>query len=71
MAETEFSLVRLRDAEKAQAVYQGVDPLTADDIADAVLWCVTRPPHVNVNVLEVMPAQQAFSPFAIHRRKGT
>jgi 3-hydroxy acid dehydrogenase/malonic semialdehyde reductase len=69
MAETEFSLVRLRDASRAQAVYEGVDPLTADDIADAVLWCVTRPPRVNVNVVELMPAQQAFSPFAVHRKR--
>jgi 3-hydroxy acid dehydrogenase / malonic semialdehyde reductase len=68
MAETEFSLVRLRDAEKAGAVYRGLDPLTAGDVADAVLWCVTRPPRVNVNVVELMPAQQAFGPFAVHRR---
>ena len=67
MAETEFSLVRLRDAEKARAVYAGVHPLTAEDIAEAVQWCVTRPPHVNVNVIEVMPTQQAFGPFAVHR----
>jgi 3-hydroxy acid dehydrogenase/malonic semialdehyde reductase len=68
MADTEFSLVRLKDAEKAKAVYKGVDPLTSDDIADTVLWCITRPPHLNVNVIELMPAQQAFSPFAVHRR---
>jgi 3-hydroxy acid dehydrogenase/malonic semialdehyde reductase len=68
MAETEFSLVRLRDADKASAVYRGVEPLTADDIAEIVLWCVTRPARVNVNVVEVMPAQQAFGPFAIHRK---
>ncbi len=68
MAETEFSLVRLKDAEKAHAVYRGVQPLTADDIADTVVWCVTRPPHVNVNVIEMMPVQQGFSPFAIDRK---
>jgi len=67
MAETEFSLVRLKDPEKAHAVYSGVHPLGADDIADAVAWCVTRPPHVNVNVIELMPAAQAFGPFAVHR----
>jgi 3-hydroxy acid dehydrogenase/malonic semialdehyde reductase len=71
MAETEFSLVRFQgDAEKAKAVYKGVQPLSPDDVADAVAWCVTRPPHVNVNVLEVMTTQQAFGPFAIHRREG-
>jgi 3-hydroxy acid dehydrogenase / malonic semialdehyde reductase len=67
MAETEFSLVRLKDAEKARAVYRGVEPLTSDDIAETIVWCVTRPAHVNVNAIELMPVQQAFGPFAIHR----
>lgn len=68
MAETEFSLVRLGDAGKARAVYQGVTPLSAADVADAIHWVVSRPAHVNVNVLELMPEQQAFSPFAVKRR---
>jgi 3-hydroxy acid dehydrogenase/malonic semialdehyde reductase len=69
MAETEFSLVRFGgDAEKARTVYSGVEPLRPEDIADAVLWCVTRPAHVNVNVVELMPVQQAFGPFAVHRK---
>jgi NADP-dependent 3-hydroxy acid dehydrogenase YdfG len=68
MAETEFSLVRLQDAERARAVYQGMQPLTATDVADAIHWAVTRPPHVNVNVIELMPEAQAFSPFAVKRR---
>ncbi|MEI6224924.1 MAG: SDR family NAD(P)-dependent oxidoreductase [Deltaproteobacteria bacterium] len=68
MADTEFSLVRFGDAEKAKAVYQGVSPLAAADVADAVHWVVTRPPHVNVNVLEIMCEQQAFAPFAVKRR---
>ena len=68
MAETEFALVRLKDAEKAKAVYQGVTPLVGADIADAIHWVVTRPPHVNVNVLEMMPESQAFSPFTVKRR---
>jgi NADP-dependent 3-hydroxy acid dehydrogenase YdfG len=68
MADTEFSLVRLKDAEKARAVYQGLEPLVAADVADAIHWVVTRPPHVNVNVLELMPEAQAFSPFAVKRR---
>jgi len=67
MAETEFSLVRLKDPEKAKKVYEGMQPLTAADIADAVHWCVTRPAHVNVNVLEIMPERQAFSPFTVKR----
>jgi 3-hydroxy acid dehydrogenase/malonic semialdehyde reductase len=68
MAETEFALVRLKDAEKAKAVYQGVTPLVGADIADAIHWVVTRPPHVNVNVLEMMPEAQAFSPLMVKRR---
>jgi 3-hydroxy acid dehydrogenase / malonic semialdehyde reductase len=69
MAETEFSLVRFQgDAAKARQVYQGVTPLTGQDVADAVFWAVTRPAHVNVNVVELMAEQQAFSPFQIKRR---
>lgn len=70
MAETEFALVRFHgDAEKAAAVYKGVKPLSAEDIANSILWVITQPPHVNVNRLELMPTQQAFSPFAVHRGK--
>jgi len=57
----EFSTVRFRgDAERAAKIYEGVDaPLTADDIADCVAWCVTRPPHVDVDLLVVKPLAQA------------
>lgn len=69
MATTEFSLVRFQgDAARAAAVYQGVDALTGDDIAEAVWWCTHLPAHVNVNRIELMPTQQAFGPFAVHRR---
>ncbi len=69
MAETEFSLVRFEgDAERAAKVYEGVQPLSAADVADAILWCVTRPAHVTVNGLELMQAAQAFSALAAHRR---
>ena len=67
LAETEFSLVRLKDAERARDVYKGMRPLSAEDIADVVAWCASRPPHVNLNVVEVMPTEQAFGPFAVHR----
>lgn len=68
MAETEFSLVRFHgNREKAAAVYKGVQPLSSEDVANAILWCVTQPMHVNVNRLELMPTQQAFSAFAVHR----
>ncbi|MGZ3457950.1 MAG: SDR family oxidoreductase [Archangium sp.] len=69
MVETEFSLVRFKgDAERASKVYEGMEALTAADIADIVSWCVTRPSHVNINVVEVMPADQGFGPFNIKRR---
>lgn len=69
MSETEFSLVRFQgDAARAKGVYEGVQALSAEDVADAVAWVVTRPPHVNVNVVELMPTQQAFGPFAVHRK---
>jgi NADP-dependent 3-hydroxy acid dehydrogenase YdfG len=69
MAETEFSLVRFQgDAAKAAKVYEGVKPLSAQDVAEVILWTVSLPAHVNVNLLELMPVQQAFSPFAVSRK---
>lgn len=60
MAETEFSKVRFKgDMEKADAVYKGVDALTAEDIADAIYFCATTPAHVCINNLEITPTQQA------------
>jgi len=71
MVETEFSVVRFQgDRAKAGTVYQGMQPLSGADVADVVAWCVSRPPHVNVNTIEVMPVQQAFGPFAVDRKKG-
>ncbi len=61
MVNTEFSLVRLGDKEKADKVYEGFVPLTAQDIAEAVEFAVTRPPHVNINDILIMPAAQANS----------
>ena len=64
----EFSLIRFDgDQEKADAVYAGVaEPLTADDVADAITWMVTRPPHVNIDELVIRPRAQA-SQFKVHR----
>jgi 3-hydroxy acid dehydrogenase/malonic semialdehyde reductase len=60
MAETEFSLVRFKgDEEKANAVYKGIDALTADDIADTIYYCATLPAHVCINDLVITPTQQA------------
>lgn len=60
MAETEFSIVRYHgDQEKAKAVYQGLEPLTAEDIADTLEFIVTRPAHVMINDIQINPSQQA------------
>jgi 3-hydroxy acid dehydrogenase/malonic semialdehyde reductase len=60
MAETEFSLVRFKGNEsKAKAVYQGIDAMTADDIADVVYFCANLPAHVCINDLVITPTQQA------------
>jgi len=68
LVETEFSIVRYRgDKEKAGKAYQGMTPLTGDDIADAVVYCATRPPHVNISEMIVMPTAQAAT-WLVHRR---
>jgi NADP-dependent 3-hydroxy acid dehydrogenase YdfG len=60
MVETEFSLVRFKgDRERASNVYQGMQPLTGADVADCIVWVVTRPPHVNVDEMVVRPIAQA------------
>lgn len=67
MVETEFSVIRFHgDRERAERVYRGMTPLTAADIADAVLWVATRPPHVNVDQIILKPTDQA-SATMVHR----
>ena len=68
LVETNFSNVRFRgDTERAQDVYKGMTPLTPDDIADVVFFCVTRPAHVNISDVILMPVAQAPG-MLIHRR---
>ena len=68
LCESEFSIVRFRgDKDKADNVYKGTEPILPDDIAEIIYWTTTLPPHININALEVMPVDQAFGPFAIHR----
>ena len=71
MVETEFSLVRFDgDEARAAAVYEGLTPLTADDVADCIAWAVTRPSHVNIDQIVVMPRDQAGAGAAlVHRRR--
>jgi 3-hydroxy acid dehydrogenase/malonic semialdehyde reductase len=65
---TEFSNVRFKgDDAKVEKVYSGVQALSADDVAETIYWSATLPSHMNINVLEVMPIQQAFNAFQIHR----
>jgi len=68
LAETEFSVVRFKgDGEKAAKVYEGTQPLTAEDIAEMIYWVASLPAHININRLEVMPVCQTWAPFAINR----
>jgi 3-hydroxy acid dehydrogenase/malonic semialdehyde reductase len=65
---TEFSAVRFGgDTDKAAAVYRGTQPLTAEDIAEAVVWVTGLPGHVNINRIEMMPTCQASAPLAVKR----
>ncbi|KAI9168189.1 hypothetical protein H9P43_007561 [Blastocladiella emersonii ATCC 22665] len=69
LVNTEFSTVRFRgDSDKAASVYQGLDPLTGDDIAEIVVFTASRPPHVQINDVLVFPTSQA-SVFHIHREQ--
>jgi 3-hydroxy acid dehydrogenase/malonic semialdehyde reductase len=68
---TEFSNVRFKgDDEKASKVYDGTQPLTAEDVAEAVFWVATLPAHVNINSVQMMPVCQAFGPLAVKRQAG-
>jgi 3-hydroxy acid dehydrogenase/malonic semialdehyde reductase len=68
LSQTEFSLVRFKgDAAAAAQPYKGVDPLQAEDIAEAVFWATELPAHVNINRIELMATKQSFGPFVIHR----
>lgn len=66
MVETEFSLVRLGDQAAADAVYDGMTPLRPEDVADAIAFAVTRPPHVNIGEIVLWPTDQA-STRDVHR----
>jgi len=60
MVETEFSIIRYRgDVDSAKKVYEGLDPLTAEDIAEEIVWAASRPPHVNIAEVLVFPVNQA------------
>ncbi len=70
MVETEFSLVRFHgDQARADKTYEGVTPLTGDDIAEAIVWMVQLPAHMNVNDIVLMPAQQAGAYYTFRNHK--
>ncbi|MGX5731477.1 SDR family NAD(P)-dependent oxidoreductase [Pseudoxanthomonas beigongshangi] len=68
MAETEFTLVRTHgDQAASDKLYDGAQPMTAEDIAETLFWVATLPPHLNINRLELMPVTQSFAGFQVHR----
>ena len=70
MVETEFSEVRFHgDRERAAAVYEGVEPLTGADIAEAIAWVAQLPAHMNVNEMVLMPSQQAGSYYTYRKKQ--
>jgi serine 3-dehydrogenase len=69
MVLTEFSIVRFHgDEERADKVYEGIKPLGPEDIADTIVYCATRPPHVNIDDMTIKPVAQA-SALLSHRIK--
>ena len=68
MAETEFTIVRTGgDKDASDRLYAGMNPMTAEDIAETIWWVATLPPHLNINTLELMPVSQSFAGFTIAR----
>lgn len=66
MVETEFSIVRFKgDEDRAQSVYKGLQPLLAKDIAETIYWTASRPPHVNINDIIIMPSVQATATIVL------
>lgn len=67
MVETEFTLVRTGSQEASDKLYAGVNPMTAEDIANTIRWVAELPPHLNINRIELMPVNQSFAGFQIAR----
>jgi serine 3-dehydrogenase len=68
MAETEFTLVRTSGNQTASDnLYKGANPMTAENVAETLFWIASLPPHMNINRIEMMPVNQSFSPFQVHR----
>ena len=68
MAETEFTIVRTGgDKAASDQLYAGMEPMTADDLADLFWWLANLPPHLNINIVELMPVNQSWAGFSVHR----
>jgi serine 3-dehydrogenase len=68
MAETEFTIVRTGgDKDASDKLYAGMDPMTAEDLADLFWWLANLPPHLNINTIELMPVSQSFAGFTVSR----
>ena len=68
MAETEFTIVRTGgDKEASDNLYAGMNPMTAEDLADLFWWIANLPPHLNINAIELMPVSQSFAGFTVAR----
>ena len=68
MAETEFTIVRTGgDKEASDKLYAGMNPMTAEDLADLFWWLANLPPHLNINTVELMPVSQSFAGFTVSR----
>jgi serine 3-dehydrogenase len=68
MAETEFTLVRTGgDKDASDKLYAGMNPMTAEDIAELFWWVANLPPHLNINAIELMPVSQSFAGFVVDR----
>ena len=68
MAETEFTIVRTGgDKDASDKLYAGMDPMTADDLADLFWWIANLPPRLNINAVELMPVTQSWAGFAVNR----
>ncbi len=68
MCETEFTLVRTGGNQQASdTLYKGVNPILPEDIANTIHWVVSQPKHININAIELMPVNQSFAGFQVHR----
>jgi serine 3-dehydrogenase len=71
MIETEFTLVRTGgDKAASDALYKGMNPMTAEDLAETLFWIATLPPHININTIELMPVSQSFAGFQVARSEA-